>query len=68
MNQQQPYSHGLLYLIPPKDLSSLHLQDDVRKYGVDWEEFKSQFSGNLISRVILSFLKKTAANWGITKN
>jgi len=67
MNQQQPFSHGLLYSISPKDLSSLHLQDDVREYGFNWEEFKTRSSSNLISRVILSFLKKTAANLGITK-
>lgn len=61
--EQQQVSPGLLYSTPPEGISSLHLQDDFRTYGLNWEELKTQS----ISLAIFSFLKKTATNWGIAK-
>lgn len=68
MEQQKPFSHGLLYSVPPENFSSLHLQDEKKLEGFEWGEFKSNLSGVSMTRSILSFLKKTAADWGITKH
>lgn len=38
MEQQQPLSPGLLYSVAPENLSQLHLQDDTRDAGFEWEQ------------------------------
>jgi hypothetical protein len=65
--EQQYFSHGLLYSVPPESFSSLHLQEEERVDDFDWGEYESQLSGDSIPKVILSFLKQTAIHWGITK-
>jgi len=67
MGQRQQFSHGLLYSVLPDDLSSLHLQDESGRDGFEWAANESQYSGHPISEVVLSFLKKTAADWGLVK-
>lgn len=68
MEQQKPFSHGLLYSVPPENFSSLHLQDERRLDDFEWGEFKSNLSVESITQYILYFLKQTAAGWGIAKH
>jgi hypothetical protein len=67
MKQSQSFSPGLLYSISPGSFSSLHLQDEEKTDGFDWEAYESQHHGDSISEVILTLLKKTATHWGISK-
>jgi hypothetical protein len=38
MNNQHPYSPGLLYSVEPKDLSTLHLQAGNERDEFDWNQ------------------------------
>jgi len=67
MDHQKSFSHGLLYSVPPQNLSSLHLRDEERTDEFEWAGFKSNLSGESIARYILSLLRKTACAWGIAK-
>ena len=49
MNNQRPYSSGLLYSIEPNDLPSLHLQDDNTKAELVWDESDSE---SLVQKII----------------
>ena len=52
MDNQQPFSPGLLYSVGPKDIPSLHLQDDNAKAELVWDESESESVG----RKIMNFL------------
>lgn len=67
MEQQQSFSPGLLYSVAPENFSQLHLQDEARADEFEWDEYDSQFASGSFSRAILSFLKITAAKWGVTR-
>ncbi len=67
MEQSQPFSHGLLYSVSPENFPSLHLQDEEKMAGFDWEAYESEFSSDSIAEAILSLLKKTAVHWGLAK-
>jgi hypothetical protein len=38
MNNQHPYSPGLLYSVEPKDLSALHLRDENDRDEFVWNQ------------------------------
>jgi hypothetical protein len=67
MEQQQSFSHGLLYSVSPENFSKLHLHDDADLDGFDWDEYESQYAGATFAQVVLSFLKVTATKWGLAK-
>lgn len=58
MENQKHFSHGLLYSIPPEDLSSLHLQDEETTGGFEWREFGTIFSVLPILKRLFSFSKE----------
>jgi len=58
MDEQKPFSHGLLYSVPPENFSSLHLQDEERMGEFEWSEFKTVFSITKISERLASLLKR----------
>lgn len=64
MEQQKAFSHGLLYSIPPQNLSSLHLNGAESHDEFEWEELKSQLSGISVARYILSALRKAVSAIG----
>lgn len=68
MEQQQSFSHGLLYSVSPEDFSNLHLHDEADSDGFDWEGYESQYSGESFTLVVLSLLKITAVKWGLSKH
>ena len=59
METQKPFSHGLLYSIPPENFSSLHLQDEETTGEFEWSEFSTIFSFAPIVRHLFSFLRHT---------
>lgn len=67
MEQQQTFSPGLLYSVAPENFSELHLQDETRVDEFDWDEYESQFAEDSFGQVVLSFLKISAAKWGLVK-
>lgn len=67
MEQQQTFSPGLLYSVAPENFSELHLQDETRLDEFDWDEHESQFAEDSVGKVVLSFLKISAAKWGLVK-
>jgi hypothetical protein len=58
METHKPFSHGLLYSIPPDNISSLHLQDEGANEGFEWGEFKAALAFAALARRLLSLLKK----------
>ncbi len=58
MDGQKPFSHGLLYSVPPENFSSLHLQDEGTSEEFEWGEFKAIFSFATTTEWLLSLLKK----------
>lgn len=67
MEQQQSFSHGLLYSVAPQNFSELHLHGEAKLDEFDWEEYESQFEGESFTRAALTFLKITAVKWGLVK-
>jgi len=65
MEQQQSFSHGLLYSVAPGNFSELHLRDEGDKNKFDGEEYESRFEDESFTQIALSFLKVTAAKWGL---
>lgn len=65
MNQQQSFSHGLLYSIAPENFSELHIGDEVGHAEFDWSEQKSNTG---FSATLKAFLAVTAAKWGLLKS
>ena len=57
MNNQQPYSPGLLYSVEPKDLPTLHLQDDNVRDEFDWSQLEEPTFGQ---RLLDCFRNRTA--------
>jgi hypothetical protein len=58
METHKPFSHGLLYSIPPDNISSLHLQDDGAKEGFEWGEFNAALAFIALAKRLLSLLTK----------
>ena len=58
MDGLKPFSHGLLYSIPPENFSSLHLQDEGTSGEFEWGEFKIIFSFTVMTEWLYSLLKK----------
>lgn len=67
MEQQKPFSHGLLYSVPPENFSSLHLQDEGTTGEFEWSEFSTLFSFRSIVRRLFSFLKQASITGTISK-
>jgi len=67
MEQQQSFSHGLLYSVSPDSFSNLHLHDEKDTDGFDWQEYESQNSGDSFAKIVYSLLKITATKWGLSK-
>jgi len=42
MDNQQTFSHGLLYSIEPEDLAQLHLNDESGQGDFEWDEYGMQ--------------------------
>lgn len=58
MEQQKPFSHGLLYSVPPENFSSLHLQDEETARDFEWGGFKAIISFRRMTEWLFSLLKK----------
>lgn len=56
MEQQQTFSHGLLYSVAPEDLAELHLQDDTKVDDFEWEQQETGL-GAIVKTVISGLLK-----------
>lgn len=67
MEQQQQFSHGLLYSVAPEDFSELHLDGEARHDGFDWEAYEAEQGGDSFTQIALDFLKVTAVKWGLAK-
>ena len=67
MEQQQSFSHGLLYSVSPENFSALHLHDEADAAGFDWDAYEAEYSGNSFAKTIMAFLKITATQWGLSK-
>jgi hypothetical protein len=67
MEQQQSFSHGLLYSVSPENFSELHLHDEADADGFDWDAYEAEHSGNSFTQTIMAFLKITAVKWGLSK-
>ena len=65
--EQQQFSSGLLYSISPETFSELHLDGEAGRDEFDWEAYEAQCSGESFTQIALSFLKVTAAKWGLAK-
>jgi hypothetical protein len=67
MEQQQSFSHGLLYSVSPESFSNLHLHDGADADGFDWEAYESECAGDSFTKIVFSMLKITASKWGLSK-
>ena len=67
MEQQQSFSHGLLYSVSPENFSNLHLHDEDDADGFNWDEYESQNEGDSFAQIVFSLLKITAKKWGLKK-
>jgi len=67
MEQQQSFSHGLLYSVAPENFSELHLHEKGALDEFDWEAYESQFEDDSFVQIVFGFLKITAEKWGIAK-
>jgi hypothetical protein len=67
MEQQQPFSSGLLYSVAPENFAELHLDSETKHDEFDWEEHESERMGESFTQIVLSFLKITAGKWGLSK-
>ena len=67
MNNQQTYSHGLLYSIAPDQISALHLISDEKNEEFDWGTHDAQLMGGSLAGALLNFIKTTAVMWGLIK-
>lgn len=56
MEQQQTFSPGLLYSVAPENLSQLHLQDETRVDGFEWEHNDTPIAA--LARSVLCLLKE----------
>lgn len=65
MEQQQSFSHGLLYSVAPENFSALHLRNEDKLDGFDWDEHESQLEGESFAHALYSILKITAVKWGL---
>ena len=65
MAQQQSFSHGLLYSIAPENIA--HVNEDSKVDNFDWQAYEDQYAGDSVAQIILSFMKITAAKWGLSK-
>jgi len=68
MEQQQSFSHGLLYSVAPESLSELHIDADARHDEFDWDEHEAQYGHDSFTQIVVSFLKVTAVKWGLAKS
>ncbi|TAJ82213.1 MAG: hypothetical protein EPO42_01580 [Gallionellaceae bacterium] len=66
MEQQQSFSPGLLYSVAPEHFAELHLHDEGMNE-FEWEEHEALFASESFTQSVFSFLKITAAKWGISK-
>jgi hypothetical protein len=66
MEQQQSFSHGLLYSISPENIS--HVNEDSKVDSFDWQAYEDQYEGDSAAKIFFSILKITAAKWGINKS
>ena len=67
MEPQHSFSPGLLYSVAPENFSQLHLQEEARGDEFERNEGVPQFEDDSFSQSILSFLRVTAAKWGVAK-
>ncbi len=65
MNQQQSFSHGLLYSIAPENFSELHIGDEIEHDAFDWSEQQREAG---FAAILKTFLAITAAKWGLLKS
>lgn len=58
MNNQQTFSHGLLYSLAPEQFAQLHISDDLCGDEFDWDESENQYEGESLASDVLKFLKE----------
>jgi len=68
MEEHQSFSHGLLYSVSPSNISNLSQHDQTKVDSFDWQAYEDQYAGDSAAQIILSFLKITAAKWGLSKS
>lgn len=67
MEQQQSFSHGLLYSVAPENFAELHLDSEARHDEFDWDEHEAQYAGDSFTQIVYDFMKITAVKWGLAK-
>lgn len=67
MEHPQSFPPGLLYSVAPEDFPQLHLNDDSNLDELDWDEHRTQAGDETYTGAVLTFLKVTAAKWGLTR-
>jgi hypothetical protein len=67
MEHPQSFSPGLLYSVAPEDLSQLHLNDESNLDQLDWNENRTQAGNGTYVEAVFTFLKLTAAKWGLIR-
>lgn len=67
MEQQQPFSSGLLYSVAPENLSGLHLDGETKHDEFDWEAHEAERRGASFTQIILSFLGFAAGKRNLSK-
>ena len=65
MNNQQTYSHGLLYSVAPDQFSALHLNAEEKNDKFDWGAYEAELKRECLVGVVLSFMKTKAVMWGL---
>jgi len=65
MNNQQSFSHGLLYSVSPHDFYSLHLNEEDSTGDFDWQEYESQNEERSLLFFTFHILKSSAVKWGV---
>jgi hypothetical protein len=67
MEQQQPFSSGLLYSVAPENLSGLHLDGGIKHDEFDWETHEADRRGVSFTQSLLSFLGFAAGKRDLSK-
>jgi len=58
MQIHQPISHGLLYSVAPQDLAQMHLSDQAKREGFEWEEYGAEYAEDTLANNIIAFLNE----------
>jgi len=58
MENQQHYSHGLLFSVAPDSFPSLNLRYHNAKDSIDWEAYKFQYENDSFLQSVMNFFRR----------